>query len=63
MIDFLKNLIRYKFSSIRSIWNSKIYGMEVKAKSKIAAKFNEAIDKPVNKIRQKITDKSKKNKK
>ena len=47
VLDFFKNLVRSRVEGIRSKANAKVYGAKARAQSKVANKFNKAVDKPM----------------
>jgi hypothetical protein len=53
VVDFFKNLVRYRVEGVRSKAQAKVYGAKARAKSKASSKFNSAIDKPMNKAKAK----------
>lgn len=62
VIDFFKNLVRYRVEGVRSKANAKVYGATARAKGKASSKFNSAIDKPMNKAKEKAKSAGKKGK-
>ena len=57
VLNFINSLFRGRISSIRHLFKGKAYSAQVKLKSKVAAKFNDAIDKPINKVKNKVNKK------
>lgn len=53
VLDFFKNLVRYRVESVRSKANAKLYGAKARAQSKVAGKFNNAVDAPMKKMKNK----------
>ncbi len=53
VVDFFKNLVRYRVEGARAKAQAKVYGVKARAQSKAAAKFNQAIDAPLNKAKAK----------
>ena len=53
VLDFFKNLVRYRVEGVRSAANAKVKGAQARAKGKASSKFNAAIDKPLNKAKEK----------
>ncbi len=49
--DFLKSLGRQKITGVEAMANSKAMGAQAKAKAKVAAKFNKAVDGATNKAK------------
>ncbi len=63
VLDFFKNLVRYRVESVRAQANAKIYGATAKAKSKASSKFNNAVDKPFKAAKEKVKGAGKKGQK
>jgi len=53
IVDFFKNLIRYRVEGAKMRVKEKVTNAQTRAKSKASSKFNEAIDKPLNKAKAK----------
>ena len=53
VVDFFKNLVRYRVESARAKAQAKVYGVKARAQSKASAKFNQAVDAPLNKAKAK----------
>lgn len=56
IVDFFKNLIRYRVEGAKMRVKEKVTNVQTRAKSKASAKFNEAIDKPLNKAKAKAKE-------
>lgn len=52
-MDFFKNLVRQRQTSITAGAKAKVYGAKARAKGKAAAKFNKAVDAPGKKLKNK----------
>ena len=57
VLDFFKNLVRYRVESVRSKAQAKVYGAKARAQSKVAGKFNKAVDAPLKKAQEKAKGK------
>lgn len=53
VLDFFKNLVRYRVEGVRAKGNAKLYGAKARAQSKAAGKFNNAVDAPMKKAKEK----------
>ena len=53
VLDFFKNLVRYRVEGARSKANAKIYGAKARVQGKVASKFNKAVDAPMKKAQAK----------
>ncbi|MFT7621522.1 MAG: hypothetical protein ACI9WU_000686 [Myxococcota bacterium] len=60
VMDFFKNLVRYRVEGVRTKANAKIYGATARAKGKASSKFNNAVDKPFKKAQEKAKNVGKK---
>lgn len=59
IIDFFKMLVRGRVSSVQARVRGKVSGVESRAKSVASSKFNNAIDKPMNKVGDAVKNKEK----
>ena len=62
VLDFFKNLVRYRVEGVRSKAQAKVYGAKARAQSKVAGKFNKAVDAPMKKAQSKAKGMGKKKK-
>lgn len=53
VVDFFKNLVRYRVEGARAKAQAKVYSVKARAQSKAASKFNQAVDAPLNKAKAK----------
>ncbi len=60
VMDFFKNLVRYRVENVRAKANAKVYGATARAKSKASSKFNNAVDAPMKKAKEKAKGAGKK---
>ena len=63
VVEFFKNLVRFKVTGVKAKVKSKAMGAQAKAKAKAAAKFNKAVEAPGKKLKEKAVKKKKKDKK
>jgi len=57
IFDFIKMLFKSRIQGVKALGNAKVYGAQAKVKGKVANKFNQAVDAPFKKVKEKAAGK------